>query len=36
MNDDVLSVYKSYQAEDQIFSRLVPGVSFSVGYSYKL
>lgn len=36
MNDDVLSVYKSYQAEDQVFSRLVPGVSFSVGYSYKL
>ena len=34
--DDVLSVYKSFQAQDQVFSRLVPGMSFSVGYSYKL
>jgi hypothetical protein len=34
--DDVLSVYKSFQAQDQVFSRLVPGMSFSAGYSYKL
>ena len=36
LGDDVLSVYKSFQAQDQVFSRLVPGMSFSVGYSYKL
>lgn len=36
LGDDVLSVYKSFQAQDQVFSRLVPGMSFSMGYSYKL
>ncbi len=29
------SVFQSYKAQDQIFSKFSPGVGFSVGYSYK-
>ena len=36
LNDDVLSVYKSYGATDQIFSRYAPGWSVSAGLTFKL
>jgi len=36
LNDDVLSVYKSYGATDQIFSRYAPGWGVSAGLTFKL
>ena len=36
LNDDVLSVYKSFQAQDQIFSRYTPGWRVSAGLTFKL
>lgn len=35
LNDDVESHYVAYKAQDQIFSKLSPGVQFSLGYTYK-
>lgn len=35
LNDDRESFYVAYDAQDQIFSRLSPGVQFSLGYTYK-
>lgn len=36
LNDDVLSVYKSYQAADQIYSRYMPGWGLSGGLTFQL
>ncbi len=36
LNDDVLSVYKSFGATDQIFSRYAPGWGVSAGLTFKL
>jgi TonB-dependent receptor len=35
LNDDVQSIYRSYNAQDQIFSSLNPGFAFSLGISHK-
>ncbi|WP_417600883.1 TonB-dependent receptor domain-containing protein [Owenweeksia hongkongensis] len=35
LNDVQESFYVGYEAQDQIFSRLSPGVQFSLGYTYK-
>ena len=35
LNDKRESVYKSYKATDQVFSRLNPGMSIGVGVSHK-
>lgn len=35
LNDVRESYYVGYNAQDQIFSRLSPGVQFSLGYTYK-
>lgn len=35
LNDVRESFYVGYDAEDQVFSRLSPGVQFSLGYTYK-
>ena len=34
--DDKLQVYRSYQAQDQIFTQLLPSRRFKVGFSYKI
>jgi outer membrane receptor protein involved in Fe transport len=34
LDDDVESVYKSYGAEDQFFSRFSPGRTVSIGVSH--
>ena len=34
--DDKLQVYRSYQAQDQIFTQLLPSRTFKVGFSYKI
>jgi outer membrane receptor protein involved in Fe transport len=36
LNDKLEFVYKSYNAKDQTFSKMLPMRSFSVGFSYKL
>jgi hypothetical protein len=36
LNDDVLSVYKSYGAPEQIFSRYAPGWALSAGLTFQL
>ena len=36
LNDQIEFVYKSYNSKDQIFSKMLPMRSFSVGFSYKL
>jgi outer membrane receptor protein involved in Fe transport len=36
LNDKIEFVYKSYNAKDQTFSKLLPMRSFSIGFSYKL
>ncbi|GAA4115758.1 TonB-dependent receptor [Aquimarina addita] len=35
LNDDIESVYQSYKAEDQLFSKWSPGQEISLSYSYK-
>ena len=35
LNDNIDQVYKSFGAEDEFFTSLNPGVSFSLGISYK-
>lgn len=35
LNDNIDQVFKSFEAEDEFFSSLNPGVSFSLGISYK-
>ncbi|MEQ3655324.1 MAG: TonB-dependent receptor [Dokdonia sp.] len=35
LDDDRESVYKSFGAEDQLYSKWSPGQDFSLGYSYK-
>jgi len=35
LEDDLESNYQSYKAQDQIFSKISPGRSFSIGYNYK-
>lgn len=35
LNDDVETLYKSYQSSDKVFSKRTPGQSFSIGYTYK-
>lgn len=35
LNDDVESVFQSFGAEDQIYSKRSPGQPISIGYSYK-
>ncbi len=34
LNDDRLLVYKSYNAQDQIFNRFEPGIGFRLKYTY--
>jgi outer membrane receptor protein involved in Fe transport len=34
LNNDLERVYTSFEAEDQIFSKFSPGVSFSLGFSH--
>lgn len=36
LNDDKEKIFKSYQAQDQIFSSLRPQRTFGISYSYKL
>lgn len=36
IGDDRLQVYKSYEAQDQVFSRFLPQQTFKVGFSYNL
>lgn len=36
LNDDRESVFRSYNAEDQYFTSLSPGVQFSMSFSYKI
>lgn len=36
LNDDRESVFRSFNAQDQFFTSLAPGIQFSVSYSYKL
>jgi hypothetical protein len=36
LNDKIEFVYKSYNAKDQTFSKMLPMRSFSVGFGYKL
>lgn len=36
LNDDRQSVFRSFNAQDQFFTSLAPGIQFSVSYSYKL
>lgn len=36
LNDDVLSVYKSYQATDKIYSRYMPGWGLNGGLAFQL
>ena len=36
LNDDNLHVYKSYQANDEIFSRYLPGFNLSLGLTFNL
>jgi hypothetical protein len=35
LDDDNEIYYQSYKASDQLFERMVPGRSFSIGYGYK-
>ena len=35
LNDKVESVFKSYEAADQIFSSLNPGITFGIGITHK-
>ena len=35
LNDDRMKVFKAYEAQDQIFSRLVPQRTFGLSFSYK-
>ncbi len=35
LNDDLESNYQSFRADDQVFLKLSPGVSFTLGYSFK-
>jgi hypothetical protein len=35
LNDNIDQVYKSFGAEDEFFTSLNPGVSFSLGISYQ-
>jgi len=35
LNDDIESVYQSFGAEDQIYSKRYPGQAISLGYSYQ-
>lgn len=35
LQSERISVYKSYKAEDQLYSKLNPGISFSIGISHK-
>ncbi len=35
LNDEKLVVYRSYKAEDQIYSRLDPGFAISLGFSHE-
>jgi TonB-dependent receptor len=35
LNDKVESVFKSYKADDQIFSSLNPGITFGIGITHK-
>jgi hypothetical protein len=34
LNDRVESVFKSYEANDQIFSSLNPGITFGIGITH--
>jgi TonB-dependent receptor len=36
LNDKIEFVYRSYNSQDQIFSKMLPMRSFSIGFSYKL
>lgn len=36
LGDDNLQVYRGYEAQDQIFTQLLPQRTFSVGFSYKI
>jgi hypothetical protein len=36
LGDDNLQVYRGYQAQDQIFTQLLPQRTFKVGFSYKI
>jgi outer membrane receptor protein involved in Fe transport len=36
LNEKIVSYYKSYNAENQIYSSFNPGISFSLGISYSL
>jgi hypothetical protein len=36
LNDKLEFVYRSYNAKDQVFSKMLPMRSFSIGFSYKL
>ena len=35
LGDDIVYHYKSYEAADEIFSRMTPGRAFTIGYSYQ-
>lgn len=35
LNDDNEIFYQSFNASDKVFERMVPGRSFSIGYSHK-
>lgn len=36
LGDDRLQVYRSFEAQDQVFTQLLPQRTFKVGYSYKI
>lgn len=36
LGDDRLQVYRSFEAQDQVFTQLLPQQTFQIGYSYKI
>ena len=36
LGDDNLQVYRGFEAQDQIFTQLLPQRTFKVGFSYKI
>ena len=36
LNDDALHTYKSFQANDEVFSKYLPGFSISIGLTFNL
>lgn len=35
IGDDIYNYYSSFRAQDQVFSRMAPGRTFSIGFKYK-